>query len=244
MTQYQETFTIRTAETGPAGKARLSTLCHLLQEAAGNHAEQLGFGMSKLRKSGRAWVLHRLQLEIGRYPRRSREVTVRTWPSGGDGIRAWRDFEMKSEEEEILLQGLSHWLMIDLERRRPMRIPEEIMRYAREKEDHVLPLPDGGLPPLPADGAGGKRFFVRRSDLDLNGHVNNVRYLEWMQEAVGEGMPVRRVDVEFHAECRYGERVRAVAAAAGDGRHMAEIRRQGEEKPVTRALFERRYRKR
>lgn len=238
MALYRETFTIRTAEAGPSGRARLSTLCHLLQEAAGNHAEQLGVGMIELRESGRAWVLHRLQLEIERYPRRGSVVTVHTWPSGGDGIRALRDFEMKSEGGETLLRGLSHWLMIDLERRRPVRIPEEIMRYARESEGHVLPRPDGGLPSLSAEESGGMRFRVRRSDLDLNEHLNNVRYLEWMQEAVGEEMRIGGVDVEFHAECRYGEQLRAVAAAAG-GRHLAEIRRNEEEKPVARALFER-----
>lgn len=236
MAQYEEMFTIRTAETGASGKARFSTLCYLLQEAAGNHAERLGFGMADLLDAGRAWILHRLQVEIARYPRRGREVTVRTWPSGGDGLRAWRDFEMRNGEGELLLRGLSHWLMLDLERRRPLRIPEEIMRYAEEGEGHVLPLPEGKLPPAGELRGSPLPFRVRRGDLDLNEHVNNVRYLEWMQEALEPEGEIRSVDAEFHTECRYGEQVRAVAERAGEGRRMAEIHK-GDGVLVARALF-------
>lgn len=244
MALHEETFTIRTAETNAAGHARLGTLCQLLQEAAGNHAAVLGFGMGELREENRAWVLHRLQLRVLRFPRRGERVTVRTWPSGGDGLRAWRDFRVNGEKGRTLAVALSHWLMIDLQRRRPVRIPATVMRYAEESEEegHVLPLPEERLPERSGGEDEALPFRVRREDLDLNDHVNNVRYLEWMLEAVGATEAERdrqpeEMDVEFHAECRYGEAVKAVAGAGPGGDPMAELHKKEEEKLVARGLF-------
>ena len=58
------------------------------------------------------------------------------------------------------------------------------------------------------------RHSVRRSDMDMNGHVNNVVFTEWILEAVPQKMyddwDLTELEIEFLNECNYGEEVDAV----------------------------------
>ena len=54
-------------------------------------------------------------------------------------------------------------------------------------------------------------FQVRRRDVDMNGHVNNVVYTEWLLEGVPESawaeLELKEIEIEFRAEATFGETV-------------------------------------
>ena len=79
---WEETFTIRHTEVTREGAVRIDTIFDYMQEAAANHAANLGCGLAALEKRGMMWVLSRLKLSIRRTPRLGEVVTVSTWPSG------------------------------------------------------------------------------------------------------------------------------------------------------------------
>ena len=65
----------------------------------------------------------------------------------------------------------------------------------------------------------GKTFVAQRSHIDLNGHVNNVRYVEWMLESAPGAAARRPRDVEFafRSETLAGETVVSRCAPAPGG---------------------------
>jgi acyl-ACP thioesterase len=69
------------------------------------------------------------------------------------------------------------------------------------------------------------RFSVRNSDLDVNGHVNNTRYAQWILDSTPlESRPTGRVDryeVNFLAEVQVGDAV-AIDAAPPEASSSAE----------------------
>lgn len=87
---YEEEFKIRASEVDSSRQASLPAICNLLQEVAGNHAHRLEFDITDLRKRKLTWVLHRLKIVMDRFPDWRETITIRTWPSGGDGLRAHR----------------------------------------------------------------------------------------------------------------------------------------------------------
>lgn len=91
---FEESFKIRASEIDADQKATLPAICNLLQEIAGNHARQLEFDITDLQQNKLTWVLHRLRLKMDRFPDWRETITVQTWPSGGDGLRAYRDFRI------------------------------------------------------------------------------------------------------------------------------------------------------
>lgn len=206
---------VRSYEVTPQGTASVLALADYFQEAAGRHADDLGLSMQDLLATGRAWVLAHFRLEIDRLPRWNEELTIETWPSGLERLFATREVIFRDGEGEALAQGTSAWLVIDTERRRPARPPAAL--HDLETPDRPAPLdaPVADDLPAPASADRERTVDVRYHDLDLNRHVNNVRYLEWALET----LPVEILDerqcaalaLQFEAEATLGDPVRAIA---------------------------------
>lgn len=205
---YSEDFTIRASEIDLSGKATLASLAGLMQEIAGNHASTLNFDITDLQKRNLTWVLHRLDIKMKEYPRWRDKITIETWPNAGDSLRAYRDYRILAEDGRLLGVALSYWMIINMETRRPSRIPKEILELRLGDYDHVLDIKKDR--PRASDGSDlDKMFFVRKADLDMNGHVNNARYLEWITETLPEKniSAIKRADILFMKETGPGDEI-------------------------------------
>ena len=126
-----------------------------------------------------------------------------------------------------VIEADSQWVFLDTVRKRPARIPEDVyLRYGRITESDQLPTPPPPRAPERTDAERG--FSVRMSDIDSNGHVNNIRYVEWALETLPVELlrkgTLRRLLVHYRREVRYGADVRSVAALGEEdgtavGRH-------------------------
>ena len=216
--RWTEPFTVRSYEIGPDGRLRLPTLCDYLQEVAGNHATALGVATDQL--DGLAWLLARLQVEVERLPKWREEIAVETWPSAADGLYAQRDFLVTDADDRVIGRATSQWFVMDVARRRPTRLPAFVLAFDLLDRPHALPPNRESHVILEVIDAE-RLFSVRRSDLDLNDHVNNVRFVEWALEALPEVMRAGRqpyaLDVQFRAESVYGDTVRSACGEAPDG---------------------------
>ena len=203
--KYQEQFKIRASEIDANQRATLPAICNLLQEVAGNHARQLNFDITDLQEDKLTWVLHRLNIEMNHFPKWREKITIQTWPSSGDGLRAYRDFIIFDEHGQEIGHCLSYWLMMNIETRRPTRIPKNILEMAPSESEHVVAVdnpnyleidnPDQSAP-----------FSVRKTDLDLNRHVNNVQYIAWALSCLPDDIQVNKLDIQFMAESTMGNK--------------------------------------
>lgn len=233
---HEEHFTVRSSEVSHEGKAKLQSICDLLQETAGNHALKLNFDISRLRENQLTWMLHRLHVQMDRFPEWRDRITIRTWPSSGDTLRAYRDFVIEDSDGKKLGQCLSYWLMINTETKRPVRMPEEVLKMAPANTGHVLDIKKSRIE-IDQPMQDSKLFRVRRSDLDINQHVNNVKYIEWALEALPESLEINEIDIEFLAECTVGEEVKSeYTASEVDGRYLHQIIRMSDNKIAAQAV--------
>jgi medium-chain acyl-[acyl-carrier-protein] hydrolase len=216
---WSETFLARFYEVGPDGCITIQALCNYFQEAAGNHAAELGVGMQQLFEKGQSWVLSRFFIQMNQFPQWKQPVAIDTWPAGTERMFALRHFRLRSEGIEIGF-GSSAWLLIDLARRRPLR-PDFVRDF--DMQGPVLGLAEklSGKVEPPCASSLERSFTVRTSDLDMNQHVNNVNYIDWALEAVPpetrrQGC-LQTLQIEFLAECHEGEQVVSKCAVEGDG---------------------------
>ena len=223
---WTEPFRVRAYEAGPDSLAPAATLVDYFQEAAGNHAAAFGLERGPALLPGRygAWVLTLLRVELDRRPAWREAVTLSTWASGRDAIHAWRDVEIVGESGPVA-RGTSRWLVIDAERRRPVRLPQPFLDGLKVA-DRPDALPHDAFdlaPPEPVAHADRRR--VRPSDLDQNAHANNARYLVWALDALPE--PPGRLagfSLQFKAEAVLGDDIVSEAGALHDGRIRHAIR--------------------
>lgn len=206
--KFQEQYIIRSSEVAPSGEAKLQAIGDLLQETAGNHARQLNFDIAQLRRRKLTWMLHRLHIKMDKFPEWRDQITVQTWPSSGDALRAYRDFIILDSDGQELGRCLSYWLMINMENRRPVRMPEEVLDMAPRDVDHVLKVQKNRID-FDSEPVESKIFTVRRSDLDINRHVNNVKYMEWALEVLPADKSIYELDIEFLSECTVGEEIKS-----------------------------------
>lgn len=236
---YQEEFKIRASEIDSDQKATLPAICNLLQEIAGNHAQELHFDITDLRENKLTWVLHRLCVKIDRFPDWRETITIITWPSSGDGLRAYRDFQILDKDDNVIGRSLSYWLMMNIESRRPVRIPKDILQMAPDDTDHVLPVQDANFTEI-AQADHKQTFQVRKTDLDLNQHVNNVCYVEWALSSLPKQKKSNYIDIKFMAESILGDTVLASSCAAGTPNikadYIHQIKRKSDQQTLALAL--------
>ncbi len=218
--QFERTYRVRSYETGVRNRLSLPSVCNYLQEAAGEHAERLGFGILELQARGLSWMLARLHLKLARDVSWGTDVKVVTWPSGLKGRlvaqRDFRAFAMSSGECVPVLEGVSEWLTVNLAAQKIVKPSEDFAR---------LVPPDVARVALAAADGRGKfaalakvdrtaRILVRRADHDFNDHVNNVHYVEWTLEALPESFrarSVRELDIVFRQAAHAGDTLEARA---------------------------------
>lgn len=203
-------YSIRTDETGSDGCLDFRALMLYLQDAAGCHAAELGWSMSQLGEEGKGWVLSSCRIEFETLPGWQQSLEVQTWPSGVDRLFARRDYLLKDSSGVVVGRGESRWLIMDLNRRRPVRLPRD---FAERIGEHLAPNFDD--PPVPIlAGFSGPVLLQTRilpTDLDVNRHVNHVRYIDWIlsvaSAAGSQAGILQSVEVEFRAEGFEGEEI-------------------------------------
>lgn len=196
-------FPVREHELDADGRLSVVSLCAHLQDAASRHAGELGFSVERLTQSGLTWVLARLLVEIDARPGKDAELILHTWPSGVSGLFATRDFLVAAADGTPLVRATTAWLMLDLKRRRPSRLSDDLVSLAPAVSPRSVSDDFQRLAPLDA-GAVERRVRSGWSDLDVNRHVNHVRYVAWMLDAVPPEVrasaTVSRFELHFRAE--------------------------------------------
>ncbi|MEZ4829323.1 MAG: thioesterase [Bacteroidia bacterium] len=224
---FSTDFTVRTYEMGANGCLTLPFLAGYMQEAAAHHAAALGASMEQLHAKGVAWVLYRMKTEIFRYPALGENVNIQTWPSGWEKFYFYRDYRASDQSGKLLAQATSTWLMFDMQTRR-LSLRPELARDIRPPEG-VTHLPraeskfatEGDFPLEMV-------FNVRRHDLDINGHATNLRYFQWIADALPEesGKNIGEIDIIFKAEARYEDQLRCQTRPDGESFFLHKIENQ------------------
>jgi len=215
---WQERFDIRSYEVDGRNRLSLISIFNFLQHAASNHAAALGVSTRRLLRGHHTWLLSRLKIKIEWLPGWRDSIKVRTWPSGSRRLFALRDFQMQDHRNRVFAKAVSAWLVMDLQRRRPVRVEPFVEKFALLAGGHCLP---DGLEKLPAPAScpAEKTFAVRYRDLDLNQHVNNAGFVEWLVESVPlkvlqRSLPVE-LEINFLAEAFYEDRILAACRPLG-----------------------------
>jgi acyl-ACP thioesterase len=224
----EQKVTVRFGDVDMSDRLALFQTFDYFQEAAIRHAEDLGVGRSAMAGAGRGWVLSRISVVLEKRPKYREEITVRSWPRGWEKLFAKRDYDILGSAGEIVARSRSGWLIVDLKTRRPIR-PQPI----------VDPLPKNeGLDALPEIVSLGARDNLTPqgertayySDIDYNGHVNNTRYVQWIQDVTNPDALAQadslRLDINYLNETKLGEKTELWTAPLADG-FAYEGRRQG-----------------
>ncbi|MCR4707538.1 MAG: hypothetical protein K5746_06290 [Clostridiales bacterium] len=207
---YRETFPVRAAECDFTGNMRLSALFIAMQEGAEKSAETLGAGRFSLLSRNLFFALSRIHTEMERPPRLGETVVHETWPGVSNHFFYPRFHRFFLEDGTKLVSAAALWVTMDMNERKIVTPSSAGFTFP----DTSLIEPPCRLPGKPKEpGVAAESFETRTQyeDLDINGHVNNARYISWLANALGEeafsGRHIRSLVAGYEKEIRGGHRV-------------------------------------
>ena len=211
------------------------TMAHLgncILNASDFDAASHGFGMSRLNPEDKTWVLSRLAVEVGEMPREYDGFYVETWIESAMKYFTCRNYRIfsSSRPEAVYGYARSVWALIDTATRRPQSLTEmgDIMAAACGKASPDCPIEQ------PSRVNMGKAQIISSlsmkpcySDIDINGHVNSVKYIEHVLNLFSLDHhrlhPLRRLDIAYGAESHYGDTLTFSRACDDGGASLVRI---------------------
>ena len=182
---YEETFRLLTRDCDLTGSWRPGAILEVMQETAGTHSLLLGCGRDALLEKGIVWVLSRCELHMSRYPKMGESVLVRTFPVAARRCFFPRYFLFMDAAGNLIGSAGTLWILLDLNTRRMLPSGAPVAGLIPDNNDLSVPMN------LPATVGilQGEEFVTRLlpcyTDLDVNGHVNNTKYADWLCNALG-----------------------------------------------------------
>ena len=203
MKSLRDQITLRTCDCDVSGLWRLSAVMTEMQEIATRHSEAIGCGRLALLKERLAWVVARCHIEMNRYPALGESVCIETFHMPCRHRFFPRFFTFTGADGQPIGKAATLWLLMDLETRQSVAGTQVAQRMP-DNHDMIPPLPlPGSVSPLSGE-AEKSQVLPQCADLDLNGHVNNTRYADWLCNALGASvMKAHRISsltMQYNAE--------------------------------------------
>ena len=185
---YTQNFTITDAAVDRYGKLKLSTLLYYAQEVAGQHFNAIAMSYEALAKKGMFWAIIRQRVQITRLPLRGESIRVETWPMPTTRVAYPRSVVAYDEQGEEVFRCISLWVLMDLNSRAMILPGKSGISVEGTLRGNELAAP-GSLAPKTLNQH--RMRPVCFTDLDRNGHMNNTRYLDWIDDLLPS---------QFHAQ--------------------------------------------
>lgn len=171
------------------------------------HATHLGHGHAETLAGKTTWVLTRQKVVMNEWPSWGEKISIRTWVRPLQGPFAMRDFEIL-RGESLIGTCSSSFVLMNIETRTAVLGNLDLSFTPRT--DYKLPYDakkvviDHALEPRAS-------IEVRNSDLDMNEHVNNTRYVQWLLDSIPREwhrmFKLEEYEVNFLSETHSGDHI-------------------------------------
>ncbi len=208
---FEDSYNLRAADFDRWSTLRPAAIMDLFQDIAGRHANQLGCGLEALLEKNVVWILVKLRFRVLKDAHMYQQVKVRTWPLPPQRISYTREYLISDENGEAIVEGSSEWVLMDFSSRKIVAIgdiyPLESFCEKRNFEER--------FPRLRAfDAENSYSFIPPYSDFDMNGHVNNTKYANFVLDALSpeKALSLKEFRMEYHREVLPNEKLNILTA--------------------------------
>jgi medium-chain acyl-[acyl-carrier-protein] hydrolase len=240
---WENKFRIRAFDVDANGRLKVNTILDYFQDAASNDAERLNFGYSNFVPRGLTWVLSWAKFEFINYPKFMDEVMIQTWGKKQFKLYSMRDYLLFNSKDEIICKGTSAWLLIDSKSLRPKILPQLFPEIKMlDTKDALSDLPQKIIPSSKTENIYSTK--IRYSDIDLNQHANNAKYIELMLDCFDQEFhkkhTMKTLTVSYNAQSKYGDEIHLSKGTEKDDplTHYIEAKNLSSSKMVFQAIVE------
>lgn len=215
------------------GRLTMGVLGNHLLNCAGFHATERGFGIATLNESNYTWVLSRLAIELEEMPLQYESFSVQTWIENVYRLFTDRNFAILNKDGKPIGYARSIWAMISMDTRKPADLLSlhngSIVDYICQKE---CPIEKPRRIKVNQKELAGE-VVTKYSDIDINGHVNSIRYIEHILDLypleIFREKRIRRFEMAYNAESYYGDTLAFYKEQVSENEYDIEVKKNGQE---------------
>lgn len=237
------TFTVRAHDLDSSGSTSPSGLCRIL-ECTRWYSITTGGIMGKYVQLG---VVRAQHLEILKQVTFGHKIEVATWVSRIGGTSFDFSSTIKSREDESIIARSSVTFVAMDGMRKPSQVNKGLHELLVDEDAVAVPRIHRDLD----KDAWSETFKIRKSDLDLLGHMNQARYIDYIEDArfscgrhkgyrinrENADKKIHRFTISYEDQGRVGDLLRIYTWAVHDSSNQLafEIRREADHRTITRA---------
>ena len=215
------------------GRLTMGVLGNHLLNCAGFHASERGFGIAEINENHYTWVLSRLAIELEDMPRHYEDFSIHSWIENVYRLFTDRNFELVNKDGKTIGYARSVWAMISMETRKPADLftlhGESLNHYASDRE---CPIAKPGRIRV-AQQEPVAEYLTKYSDIDINGHVNSIKYIEHILDLFPmdtfKEKSIRRFEMAYVAESYYGDTLSFYLEQKTENEYDIEVKKNNQE---------------
>lgn len=199
------------------GHIKLPDVILLSLQVSGMQSIELGVSdKTILEDYNLVWIITDYDIEVVRLPRFAEEITIETEALSYNRLFCYRRFTIYDESGEELIHMLATFVLMDRDSRKVHAVePEIVAPYQSDFNKKLIRGPKYESLEEPIS----KDYHVRFYDLDMNGHVNNSKYLDWIFEVMGADFLTqyipKKINLKYVKEVRPGGVITSAVESIG-----------------------------
>ena len=223
---YKENYKLKESDFDFNDNMRASAYLDIFQTVAAKHATMLGMGFEEMKQKNIAWVVTKIKFDcfVKLYP--GMTITAETYPHPKGIVDYTRDFYLYDENGTLAAKGTSQWVHIDFKERKIVKPSVDFdgqftdkYAYDNKRIERILPLKSAPV----------YSHTIQRSELDHNGHTNNIKYTDIAFNSFDlPARPLKKVIVNFLAETKLNEIVDVSVEKQNDNLYVFSGSKNGE----------------
>jgi len=174
---YYKDYYIHTYEVDKDKRLNVSALLNYFQDTMVHHADSFGAGTDYYQSIGLLWVLVDYEIDIIELPLGKTTVTCGTVPYDLKRFFAFRKWELRNSEGELLATAKGKFVLIDVNTKQIVEPTGEVVSVFKQLLEEAPNTPFTKNKQLDNDVIYNSVDTVKNSYIDINNHMNNVYYM-------------------------------------------------------------------
>ena len=208
---FKEKFKMGLKDIDKNNLLKNRAILEYLENIGSFHSDVAGYGAEYTGKTGIAWVVLGWKLKVLKRPQYGQELEIHTWAKLGSKVATFRDFEIYDNNQNLCAIATSKWTMVDIRKGKITKIDDDVINAYEVETKNVFPELELEKLKIPSNFEYKTEYTIKRKDIDINGHMHNLYYLDLTYEALPEEIyekrPFDNVNIQYKKEIKLGEKV-------------------------------------
>ena len=210
MSFLEKEFNLTIRDIDKNTKLTNKAILSFFEDMGGYHSNIAGYGLKQIEQTKLSWILLHWKIKVLKEIKYGNPIKIKTWSRGMKLACCIRDFELYDSEGNLCVIGTSKWTLFHLEKGLTKLTPDILDKFSIE--DKVALDFDFKKLKEPEEYQSTYNYTVLRSDIDINNHMHNLRYLdlayETLPEEIYKNNNFNNVEIMYKKECCLGDKIK------------------------------------